>query len=121
MSQAEAVAARRVYEKPKDDDGLRVLVDRLWPRGMSRERLQADLWLKDVAPSSELRRFFHRHREDWEVFRKEYLAELEENAAASRLLDLARQGPVTLLYASRDEEHNHALVLKEFLLNRLGR
>lgn len=121
MSQAEAIAARRVYEKPKDDDSLRVLVDRLWPLGMSRERLQADLWLKDVAPRSELRRFFHRHREDGELFRKEGLAELEENAAASRILDLARQGPVPLLFASHDAEHNHVLVLKGVLLSCLGR
>lgn len=107
---------KRVYEEPSPDDGFRVLVERLWPRGISKERAKLDLWLKDAAPSPELRKWFSHDPAKWMEFQKRYAAELNEDKEAPRLLKRKEQeGTVTLVYASHDEEHNGALVLKEYI------
>jgi uncharacterized protein YeaO (DUF488 family) len=108
---------KRVYEPPQPEDGARILVDRLWPRGLSRERARVDLWLKEIAPSTTLRRRFHGDPGGWEEFRTAYYAELEEPAAqvaVRSLLDQLRCEPVTLLFAARDEARNNAVALKEW-------
>jgi uncharacterized protein YeaO (DUF488 family) len=110
------IKLKRAYEKPSRDDGLRVLVERLWPRGLTKERAAVDLWLKEVAPSPELRKWFGHDPARWEQFQKRYWRELEEKEEAVRLLkQKGKRGAVTLVYAARDEEHNGALALKEFL------
>jgi len=115
---------KRVYEPPDAADGFRVLVDRLWPRGLSRERAKIDLWLKEVAPSDSLRRRFHGDPSAWGAFKTAYYAELEQASAQSavrELLDRLNHGPVTLLFAARDQRHNNAVALKERLDERSGR
>jgi uncharacterized protein YeaO (DUF488 family) len=110
------IALKRIYEDPRPEDGLRVLVERLWPRGLTKERAAVDLWLKDVAPSPELREWFGHDPARWEQFQERYRRELREKTDAVRLLkQKAKEGTVTLVYAARDEEHNGALVLKRFL------
>ena len=110
------VRLKRVYETATPDDGLRVLVDRLWPRGMRKTDMKMDLWLKDVAPSPDLRRWFGHDPAHWDEFRLRYRHELSNgNAEIARLADLVRNGRVTLLYAAHDALHNHALVLRDFL------
>lgn len=112
------LALKRVYEPPAPGDGTRVLVDRLWPRGMARDKARIDLWPKDIAPSDELRRRFHGKPEDWDQFCAAYAAELEgvpAQAAVADLLARLRDGPVTLLYAARDEQRNNAVALKAWL------
>ncbi|HMB53643.1 MAG TPA: DUF488 family protein, partial [Thermoanaerobaculia bacterium] len=100
-------------------DGTRVLVDRLWPRGVSKERAQLSLWLKEIAPSDELRKWAHGDDFTFDELRRRYVAELEGSPGpVEELLSLAGQGRVTLLYALRDEEENHAVVLRDFLLAR---
>jgi uncharacterized protein YeaO (DUF488 family) len=117
----EILAVKRVYEEPSDDDGVRVLVDRLWPRGITKERAALDLWLKEVAPSTPLRKEFGHMRERFEDFRQRYEAELDGNAAVETLLELVRENKrVTLLYGARDPEANHAQVLRDYLLSREG-
>jgi uncharacterized protein YeaO (DUF488 family) len=116
VNSAERFAIKRVYDDPADDDGCRVLVDRLWPRGVSKERAQLELWLKEVAPSPPLRKEFAHMQERFADFRSAYEAELERSPAVQTLLDLAEQhGKVTLLFGARDPETNHARVLLEFL------
>lgn len=113
-----ALTVKRIYEPPAESDGARILVDRLWPRGVAKDKAQIDLWLKDIAPSSALRKRFHGKPEDWGAFRDAYFAELEEPAAqtaATVLLDRLRQGAVTLLYAAHDEAHNNAVALMIWL------
>ena len=110
------VDVKRVYEKPLPSDGTRVLVDRLWPRGLTKERAAVDLWLRGVAPSPELRGWFGHDPAKWEEFQKRYRAELQRNQEA--VADLRRKcgaGPVTFIYAARDEEHNSARLLKDYL------
>jgi uncharacterized protein YeaO (DUF488 family) len=113
------VAVKRVYDSPSTSDGVRVLVDRLWPRGMTKKDAAIKLWLRDLAPSKELREWFHANPEAWRFFRKRYLKELvstEANAALEKLYDVTQSGKkLTLLYTSRDEDHNNAIVLKELL------
>jgi uncharacterized protein YeaO (DUF488 family) len=114
---------KRVYDLPNDDDGARILVDRLWPRGLSKDKAAVDLWLKDIAPSDGLRKRFHGKREDWEQFRAAYADELEApvaHSAVQTLCERLRQGPVTLLFAARDEHHNNAEALKEWLEHHAG-
>ncbi|HEV2099238.1 MAG TPA: DUF488 domain-containing protein [Stellaceae bacterium] len=109
---------KRVYQPPDAEDGLRVLVDRLWPRGLSREKARIDLWLKEVAPSAALRHLFHGNPAEWDEFKIAYSGELQQEPAQSAvrdLLDRLSQGPVTLLFAARDETHNNAVALKEWL------
>ena len=107
---------KRVYRPPDDEDGARVLVDRLWPRGLSKEKLANVEWLKEVAPSTELRQWFHKDPEQWTEFKKRYLAELAANPDAWRpLAEAAGNGHITLLYGSHDTERNHAIVLRDYL------
>ncbi|MDF2096918.1 DUF488 domain-containing protein [Aquibaculum arenosum] len=107
---------KRVYDPAAHDDGLRVLVDRLWPRGVSKERAAVDHWAKDLAPSSELRRWFHRNPEAWDAFFAAYRAELSGRDDDLRALQRrADQRPITLLYAARDRERNHARILSDLL------
>lgn len=106
---------KRVYDEPDPADGERILVDRLWPRGLNKQAAALDLWLKDVAPSAELRRWFHHGAERWEEFCIRYRGELGDNPHIAELRKKIAAGPVTLLYAARDRERNHALVLAEFL------
>ena len=112
------VSVKRVYEKPVPRDGKRVLVDRLWPRGLSKQAAGVDKWLRDLAPSTELRKWFHSRPDSRMDFRKRYLKELSA-ASASRALEelyrLAERSRVTLLFASRNEKYNNATVLKELL------
>jgi len=107
---------KRVYEPASADDGFRVLVDRLWPRGLSKQKAAVDLWDKDVAPSAELRTAFHHEGMSWTDFEAAYRAEVAANPAVAALRDTLAGHPVaTLLYATHDEEHNHALLLREAL------
>jgi uncharacterized protein YeaO (DUF488 family) len=113
---------KRAYEPPARGDGRRVLVERLWPRGIKKESLAADEWLKEVAPSTELRRWFG-HREDrWEEFQRRYRKELDENPGGWQpLLAASKRGTVTLLYSAHDVLHNSAVVLREYLAGREDR
>ena len=107
---------KRAYEKPSKDDGERILVERLWPRGLTKIKAKIDLWLKDVAPSTELRRWFGHDPKKWDEFRTRYQKELKNKDELIKLLKRkAKNGTITLIYAARDEEHNGALVLKRFL------
>jgi len=107
---------KRAYEKPSKDDGERILVERLWPRGLTKMKAKIDLWLKDVAPSTELRRWFGHDPKKWDEFRTRYQNELKNKDELIKLLKRkAKNGTITLIYAARDEEHNGALVLKRFL------
>ena len=107
---------KRAYESPSESDGRRFLVERLWPRGIRKENLVIDGWLKDVAPSPELRKWFHIDMTQWPEFRVRYLAELEANPEGwAPILQAARKGTVTLIYSAHDTEHNSAVLLKDFL------
>ena len=109
------VKIKRIYEPPAADDGQRILVDRLWPRGVSKDHAHIDAWLKDVAPSADLRRWFGHKPERWTEFQKRYLTELQSNPAFEELRGLARGKPTTLLYGAKDETHNQARVLADRL------
>ena len=109
---------KRIYEASSPNDGYRVLVDRVWPRGMTKEKADIDLWAKDVAPSTELRKWFGHDPAKWHEFQKKYLEELEANKLAlTELISKAnaKGGRLTLLYGAKDEEHNQAVVLHEFM------
>ena len=107
---------KRTYDPPARGDGQRILVERLWPRGMTKEALKADAWLKQVAPSKELRKWFGHRPERWEEFARRYRKELAANASAWQpLLDAENRGPVTLLYSARDTLHNGAIVLRDYV------
>ena len=113
------IGIKRSYEPRARGDGRRILVERLWPRGMKKEALHADAWLKDVAPSTELRQWFGHRVERWDEFRRRYRKELSANAEAwAPLLDTSSRGTVTLLYSAHDTEHNGARVLREYLTER---
>jgi uncharacterized protein YeaO (DUF488 family) len=113
---ASTIKLKRIYEAPAAGDGTRILVDRLWPRGIAKDKAKIDLWLKEIAPSDALRRRFHGHPEDWDAFRTAYAAELKEATDAVKTLrGHLRKGIVTLLYAARDEAHNNAVALKAWL------
>jgi uncharacterized protein YeaO (DUF488 family) len=116
------VALKRVYDEPAPDDGARVLVERLWPRGLSKERAQIDLWLKEIAPSHELRIWFGHDPEKFVEFRRRYEAELAKppgQDALTKLRELAELGAVTLVFAARDVEHSNAAVLRDLLSPKL--
>jgi uncharacterized protein YeaO (DUF488 family) len=107
---------KRVYEMPSGDDGKRILVDRLWPRGLTKEKASIDLWLKEIAPSTELRKWFGHDPEKWKEFQKRYRRELRNNKEQVSLLkENMKKGTITLVYGAKDEKHNEALVLKEWL------
>lgn len=110
------IRLKRVYEPFSEEDGLRVLVERLWPRGVSKEAAAIDLWMKEIAPSTELRKWFHHDPERWDEFRKRYVSELREQGnLIAELKQRATAGTVTFIYAASDHQRNSAIVLKEFL------
>jgi uncharacterized protein YeaO (DUF488 family) len=112
---------KRVYENASAGDGVRFLVDRLWPRGIKKEDLKMKAWLKEVSPSPDLRKWYSHDVAKWEEFQQRYRAELKSNPKAWQpILEVARQGNVTLLYSAKDTEHNSALVLKEFLKEKVS-
>lgn len=113
------IRIKRTYEPRANGDGQRILVERLWPRGVKKEALQVHAWLKEVAPSTQLRKWFGHRPERWPEFRRRYKKELRANAAAwSPILDASQRGTVTLLYSAHDLEHNGAVALREFLVER---
>jgi len=110
------VKIKRIYESYSKDDGYRILVDRLWPRGIKKENSHIDKWLKEIAPSTELRKEFNHMVDKWEKFKIAYHSELKNSTAVDELLDdIKNHKTITLLYAAKDEEHNHALVLQDFI------
>lgn len=110
------IRTKRVYDDPAPGDGRRVLVDRVWPRGRTRESLHLDAWIKDVAPSTDLRKWFDHRAERWNEFRERYFHELAADPEGLRTLrELAGEGTLTLLYSARDRDHNQAVALREFL------
>ncbi len=118
------IRVKRVYDPPDPADGVRVLVDRVWPRGLKRTELQLDYWFPEVAPSSPLRKWFGHDPTKWEEFRQRYQKELEseeKKGVLTKLLHWAKSGSLTLLYSARDPKHNQALVLRDFLRQKLER
>jgi uncharacterized protein YeaO (DUF488 family) len=114
------LGVKRVYDRREITDGKRILVDGLWPRGVKKSTQNVDLWMKEIAPSSGLRKWFSHDSDKWDEFKLRYREELAGNRKAySELLEMARSGDVTLIYASKDAEHNNALVLLEFLKEKL--
>lgn len=110
------IKIKRAYEQPDKDDGKRILVDRLWPRGLTKEQAKVDLWLKEIAPSTELRKWFGHDPDKWKRFRGRYETEISHKDDLINMLKRqAGEGTITLIYAARDERHNEALVLKQFL------
>lgn len=110
------VKIKRVYELPQDQDGQRILIDRLWPRGLTKEKARIDLWLKDIAPSTELRKWFNHEPEKWPEFQKRYSKELSNNQTTiNELLLKIKNSNVTLVYSAKDELHNDAVLLKSYL------
>ncbi len=117
---SDRVRIKRIYEPASADDGTRILVDRLWPRGIRKEQNAFDRWLREISPSTELRRWFGHDPTRWAEFRERYAEELRTHDALLReLRTLARDGPITLLYSAHDEAHNNAVVIREALLGRL--
>jgi uncharacterized protein YeaO (DUF488 family) len=116
------IRLKRVYEKPDPQDGTRILVDRLWPRGLSKAEANVDVWIKGIAPSTELRKWYAHERDKWPEFKERYFRELSRNQeAVQRLLELVAGGPVTLLFSTKEAELNNAVALKEYLGKKLGR
>ncbi len=120
---AQQILLKRAYEKPAQSDGFRVLVDRLWPRGVSKVNLHLDMWAKDVAPSTDLRKWFGHDPERWIEFGKRYKIELKETEprdAIGEIVDRAKQAPtITLIYGAKDTEHNEAVILRDILKRRV--
>jgi uncharacterized protein YeaO (DUF488 family) len=113
------VRLKRAYEAPSPDDGVRILVDRLWPRGLTKQKASLDLWMKEIAPSSELRKWFGHNPARWSEFQSRYAEELRHHdELLTELRSFASRGPLTLVYSARDEKHNDALVLRNVLLGR---
>ena len=111
------VNLKRAYESPAAEDGTRILIDRLWPRGISKERAAIDQWMKDIAPSTELRKWFGHDPARWDEFRRRYAQEVRKNTdLLDHLRSLARHGPITLVYAAHDEKHNDAVELRKLIL-----
>jgi uncharacterized protein YeaO (DUF488 family) len=119
MPSTRTVLLKRVYDEPADSDGFRILVDRLWPRGLTKQEARLDAWLRDLAPSNELRKWFHAHPERWQDFRQKYLTELREPPAGIALQKLYevldQEKAVSLLFASKQTDRNNATVLKEIV------
>lgn len=113
------VRTKRVYDEALPEDGVRVLVDRVWPRGLSKEKVQADKWLKEAAPSTELRKWFGHDPEKWDEFRERYSMELDDKPElVEELRETMRSSTVTLLYSAKDTEHNQAVALRDYLQSR---
>jgi len=115
------IGLKRAYAAPGKDDGLRILVDRIWPRGISKDALKLDGWLKEIAPSGELRKWFGHDPEKWVAFKRLYFIELDgKNELVRELMSEVRQGPITLVFAAHDETRNNAVALKEYLEKQLN-
>jgi uncharacterized protein YeaO (DUF488 family) len=116
------IKLKRVYEAAASSDGSRVLVERLWPRGVRKANLRIDAWLKEIGPSNDLRRWFAHDPKKWDVFRERYFAELDSKPKVWKgLVQAARRGAITLIYSSRDPEHNNAVALKDYLQTKMKR
>jgi len=114
------IRIKRVYEAPSDEDGARILVDRLWPRGLTKEAARIDFWPKEVAPSNELRKWYHQALDEWDELKRRYFEELDQGPVGlDELLERVRQGPVTFVYSSKEPEHNNARALREYVEARL--
>ena len=112
------ISVKRAYDKPDPKDGLRILVDRLWPRGLSKDDAKLDLWLKAVAPSNELRRWYQHDSKKWPEFKKRYFAELDNNPeAVNELMEHLKKQRVVFLYSAKEAEYNNAVALKEYLMS----
>jgi uncharacterized protein YeaO (DUF488 family) len=117
-TKAGTLAIKRIYDQPEQRDGIRVLVDRLWPRGVSKERARVDLWLKDLGPSTGLRKWFGHEPSRFAEFTKRYIAEIEENQElVAQIRALLAKSDVTLLFGARDSEHNNALVIRDYIVS----
>lgn len=118
------IAIKRAYDPPSQSDGTRILVDRLWPRGVKKKEAHVERWVRELGPSNELRKFFRHDSARWQEFRKRYLAELsrpDAKASVAELEKVARSGNLTLVYSAKDREHNQAIVLKELLDKKLSK
>ncbi|MCG6900509.1 MAG: DUF488 family protein [Gammaproteobacteria bacterium] len=116
------IYVKRAYEEPSENDGHRILVDRVWPRGVTRQRMQLDAWVRELAPSTELRKWFAHDPKKWKQFRRRYFEELDGcPEEVHRLLEMLATGRVTLVYSARNDKFNNAIALKEYLENRMGR
>jgi uncharacterized protein YeaO (DUF488 family) len=109
------IKIKRVYEAYDKQDGKRILIDRLWPRGLTKEKAKVGVWLKDIAPSTELRKWFNHDPQKWSEFQKRYIKELDNNTSVDELRNELTNGPATLVYGAKDTEHNDAVVLKNYL------
>ncbi|MEW6455893.1 MAG: DUF488 domain-containing protein [Acidobacteriota bacterium] len=110
------IRIKRIYNTPAEDDGFRILVDRLWPRGLNKERAKIDLWLKEIAPSNELRKWFSHNPKKWDEFKKRYFKELDsKKELVNLILKKAKEANITLLYGAKDEEFNNAMALKDYI------
>jgi len=114
------VKIKRIYDPVENDDGFRILVDRLWPRGISISNAKIDLWMKDIAPSTPLRVFFNHDVNKWDQFREMYIKELDQNPEVANLIRKLKDGPLTLLYSAVDTEHNNAVVIKKYIEDALS-
>jgi len=113
------ISFKKIYDKPSTEDGIRILVDRLWPRGISKDKAELDMWLKEVAPSDELRKWFSHDPGKWEGFKERYLEELDQKKEyVDQIIESAKENDVTLLYAAKDEKFNNAVVLMEYIKNK---
>jgi uncharacterized protein YeaO (DUF488 family) len=121
MNNSHMIQIKRSYAKPDSDDGIRILVDRIWPRGIKKEDLKPDEWLKEIAPSDELRKWFGHDVKKWGEFQRCYFAELDDKPEMWKpILEAIRKGKVTLLFSAKDERHNNALALKAYLEKQLN-
>jgi uncharacterized protein YeaO (DUF488 family) len=115
------IKVERIYNNPRGNKTFRVLVDRLWPRGLSKTSVKVDLWQKDIAPSNSLRKWFSHDENKWNDFKDRYFKELEKNSeSVNTILDKISEGPITLLYGSKEEKYNNAIALKEYLEEKIG-
>jgi uncharacterized protein YeaO (DUF488 family) len=113
------IKIKRIYDAPSDDDGSRILVDRLWPRGLSKEKARVDLWLKEIAPSNELRKWYAHDPKKWAEFRKKYFNDLDtKRELVNQIVQKMKEGDVSLLYSSKEEKINNAVALKEYIEKR---
>ena len=114
------IKVKRVYDKTSKEDGLRILVDRLWPRGFSKKAASIDIWIKDIAPSNELRKWFNHDPEKWDEFKSRYFSELHNNSElVADLIESAKKGQITLVYGTKETRFNNATALKEYLERKL--
>ena len=112
------IRTKRIYEAPEHSDGIRILVDGMWPRGVSKNKASIDLWLKEIAPSNRLRRWFSHDPNKWKTFQDEYFQELKNKpGSVHTLIEKSREGPLTLVYAAKDKNYNNAVALKNYLQN----